>query len=54
MSAYRPNELDALWRQNRLTAEQAVGHLVQLLLELAKRLDELERRLRQLEKHTTP
>jgi hypothetical protein len=53
MSAYRPHELEALWRQNRLTAEQAVGHLVQLMLELAKRLDELERRLRHLEQRTT-
>jgi|688.fasta_scaffold156996_2 hypothetical protein len=53
MSAYRPHELEALWRQNRLTAEQAVGHLAQLILELAKRLDELERRLRHLEQRTT-
>lgn len=54
MSAYRPHELDALWRQNRLTAEQAVGHLVQLLLELFKQLEEVERRLRQTEKRSIP
>lgn len=54
MAAYPPKDLDALWRQNRLTTEQAVGHLVQLMLELAKRLDELERRLRHLEQRATP
>jgi hypothetical protein len=54
MSAYRPHELDQRWRQNQLTAEQAVGHLVQLLLELFKRLDELERRLRQVDKQSAP
>ncbi len=52
MSAYRPPELDQRWRQTQLTAEQAVGHLIQLLLELFKRLDELERRLRQVEKQS--
>jgi hypothetical protein len=25
MSAYQPKDLDLFWRQNRLTAEQAVG-----------------------------
>lgn len=54
MSAYPPKDLDLLWRQNRLTAEQAVGHLVQLMLDLQQRLAELEKRLRQLEQHMTP
>ena len=54
MSAYAPKELDRLWRQEQITAEQAVGHLVQLVLELQQRQADLEKRLRQLEQRTTP
>lgn len=54
MSAYTPKELDRLWRQEQITAEQAVGHLGQLVLELQQHQADLEKRLRQIEQRTTP
>jgi hypothetical protein len=39
----------SLWAKGELTAEQAVGHLVQNQLALSQRLSELEKRVRQLE-----
>ncbi|HMN31211.1 MAG TPA: hypothetical protein PKE45_23870 [Caldilineaceae bacterium] len=49
MSTYPLPELLSLWAKGELTAEQAVGHLVQNQLALSQRLAEVERRLRQLE-----
>ena len=49
MSTYPLPELLLLWAKGELTAEQAVGHLVQNQLTLSQRLSELEKRVRQLE-----
>ena len=49
MATHSPTELRRLWGRNELTDEQLLGHLVQHLLILYERLDELERRLRQQE-----
>jgi hypothetical protein len=38
------------WRTDRLSAEQAIGQVLQFLLEQQKRLNELEDRLREVEK----
>jgi hypothetical protein len=49
MATYRPTELHRKWSQGELTLEQAIGQLLQYLLDLIERLTELEKRLRQLE-----
>ncbi len=49
MSTYSIQELLDLWAQSRLTAEQAVGHLIQNFVGLAKRLSRLEDRIKALE-----
>ena len=49
MSTYSLPDLLQQWAQGNLTAEQAIGHLLQNLLTLAQRLTDLEKRLRQLE-----
>jgi hypothetical protein len=49
MATYNPPDLLHKWRHNDLTAEQAVGQLLQHLVEQEQRLNELERRLNQLE-----
>ena len=54
MAMYPPKELDLLWRQDRLTAEQAVGQLIQHFLDQQQRITELEKRVRQLEQRTPP
>ena len=53
MSTYPIQELLRLWRQGKLTAEQAVGYLLQNLLPWSQRLAELEKRVRQLEQAST-
>jgi len=49
MSTYSPLDLFHQWTQGHMTAEQAVGHVLQNLLIVVQRLSELEKRLRQLE-----
>ena len=49
MSTYTLPDLLKHWQLGELTAEQAVGHLLQNLLAIAQRLTEAEKRLRQLE-----
>ena len=49
MSTYSLPDLLHQWVQGNLTAEQAVGHVLQNLLSLLQRLTDLEKRLRQLE-----
>jgi len=47
MGTYSLEELIRLWRQEKLTPEQAIGQILLLLRELQRRLQELEQRLRQ-------
>ncbi len=49
MSTYIPPDLLQQWAQGNLTADQAVGHLIQNLVTLLHRLTDLEKRLRLLE-----
>jgi len=48
-STYSLPDLLRKWAQGDLTAEQAVGHLLQNLLALGNRQSEFEKRLRALE-----
>ncbi len=43
MSTYSLKELLALWAQGKLTAEQAIGHLLQQVAALEARLSQLEK-----------
>lgn len=52
-STYTLTELLRLWRLGDLTAEQAVGHLLQNLIPLYQRQSEQESRLRRLEEALT-
>lgn len=49
MSTYPVSELLHLWDKGKLTPEQAIGHLLQHLFDLAQRLAEVERHLRRLD-----
>jgi hypothetical protein len=49
MSTHPVPDLLHLWAKGELTTEQATGHLLQNLLALVQRLNDLEKRLRQLE-----
>ena len=49
MSTYSLPDLLQQWAQGNLTADQAIGHVLQNLLTFAHRLADLEKRLRQLE-----
>lgn len=49
MSTYSITTLLRLWKQNELTAEQAVGYSIQHLMTLIERVTALEKRLNQLE-----
>ena len=53
MAAYDLDQLLKLWATEKLTTEQAIGQLIQQLLDLDARIGQLERRmenLRQLHK----
>lgn len=56
MSTYSITTLLRLWKQNELTAEQAVGHVIQHLLTLTEKMTATEKRLNQLEtgRHDSP
>ena len=43
MSTYSLQELLGLWAKDRLTVQQAIGHLIQCLIALEKRISQLER-----------
>ena len=49
MSTYSLPDLLHQWSQGNMTAEQAIGHVLQNLLTVVQRLTDLEKRLRQLE-----
>jgi hypothetical protein len=49
MSTYTLPELLHKWDRGDLTPEQIIGHLLQHHAALAQRLNEVEKRLRQLE-----
>jgi hypothetical protein len=53
MSTYTIPDLIHQWAKGDLTAEQAIGHLLQNLLALFNRQTEFEKRLRQLEQLST-
>ena len=43
MSTYSISDLLSRWRKDELSAEQAIGHLIQNLLALSQRLAALEK-----------
>jgi hypothetical protein len=45
MSAYKLDDVIRLWRVGKLTTEQAIGQILQLIQERDKRLQELEGRV---------
>lgn len=49
MSTYSIGTLLRLWKQNEITAEQAIGYLMQHITALTERLTELEKRFRRLD-----
>ena len=53
MSTYPIDELLRLWKLGELTAEQAVGHLLQHVAALTEQQAAQERRLRQCEQRPT-
>ena len=53
MSTYPVDDLLHRWKLGELSAEQAIGHLLQHLLALTQQLADLERRLRQCEQRLT-
>ncbi len=50
MSNYNLDELITRWEHEKVTTEQAVGQVLQLLCSLAERVEELERWRRRQEK----
>ena len=49
MSTYSITTLLRLWKQNEVTAEQAVGHTIQHIATLTEQIAALEKRIRHLE-----
>lgn len=49
MAAYPPKDLSHPWEHSQITSEQAIGQLIQHLIELNQLLADLEKRLRQIE-----
>ncbi len=45
MGSYSYDEIMKRWRRGNLTAEQAIGQILQLIRNLSKRVGVLERRL---------
>lgn len=48
MGTYGLDEIIKRWRQGELTAEQAIGQILQMLQTVSQRLGNLERRLESL------
>lgn len=53
MATYSIEKLWQLWKQEQVTAEQAVGLLLQNLLTLEQQLQALEKRVKALEQGST-
>jgi len=53
MSTYSIVTLLQLWKQNKITTEQATGHTLQHIAALTERQTDLEKRFRQLEQNRT-
>lgn len=53
MSTYPVKTLLDLWKQSKLTVEQAVGYLIQNLSALVQQIKELEQRSQQLEQKSS-
>lgn len=49
MAAYSSEKCLHLWKQEALTAEQAIGQLLQLVAALEAQIKEIEQRLRAVE-----
>jgi hypothetical protein len=49
MAAYSPEKLLQLWKQEEVTADQAIGQLLQLVIALYQSLQQVEQRLRTVE-----
>lgn len=49
MSSYTPVELLQRWRQEELTTEQAMGHVLQIVQALQQQLQAQQQRLRTIE-----
>ena len=54
MSAYTPLELLRRWQQEELTAEQAMGHVLQIIQAFQQQLQAQQQRLRALEARVPP
>lgn len=54
MATYTPPDLIQRWAKGDLTADQAIGHIMQNQLALFNRQNELEKRLRALEQPPRP
>lgn len=54
MSTYPASDLLHLWDRSKLTPEQTIGHLLQHVAELTRRLAEVESHLRRLEQTVQP
>ena len=50
MAAYELEKIIELWKAERLTPEQAIGQMLQVIRELQAQLREVQRRLRELER----
>ena len=50
MATYELETIIKLWEVEKLTAEQAIGQMLQLFQELKGQLREVEKRLRELER----
>jgi hypothetical protein len=53
MSFYAPSDLLRLWQQEQLTAEQALGHVLQIVHAQQTLLQAQQQRLRNLEQQLT-
>lgn len=51
MGTYSLDEIMKRWRKGELTADQAIGQILQLLQNVSKRLGNLERRLEALSRN---
>jgi len=49
MAAYSLEKMLQLWKQEELTAEQAIGQLLQQVAALEQRVQQVEQRLRAVE-----
>jgi uncharacterized protein YbjQ (UPF0145 family) len=50
---YTLEQVIKYWETEQLTAEQAIGQILQFLLEYRQRIEELEKRLREVEREAS-